>query len=235
MDSRSSLYGALLLSGFLGSLGHCLGMCGPLVTMMGVTLKANRLKPWPHHLLYHLTRIMVYALLGAAAGTIGSFIGLGQGLTGLTGVISLALGLAVILFGLSYLGWLPFGRLEGGGAWVSRAMSRAIRRGGRSGVVMLGALNGLLPCGLVYSALLAAAATGGAWPGLAAMFLFGAGTIPALLLVGLGLGSLGVRARQSLARLAGLLIVIVGVQLALRGAAALGAIPHLKVGAVMLW
>lgn len=235
MDSFSSLYGALLLSGFLGSLGHCLGMCGPLVTMMGITLKANRLSPWPHHLLYHTARIMVYALLGAVAGTIGSLIGLGRGLTSLTGLISLALGVGVILLGLSYLGWLPFGRLEGGGTWLSRTMSGAIRRGGRQGVVMLGVLNGLLPCGLVYSALLVAASTGGAWPGLAAMFLFGASTIPALLVLGLGAGSLSVRTRQSLVRIAGVLIMIVGLQLALRGTAALGVMPHLKLGAVMLW
>lgn len=235
MESFSALYGTLLLSGFLGSLGHCLGMCGPLVLMVGAGLRTNQLSLFPHYLLYHTIRITVYALLGALAGVIGSVMGLGQQLSGPAGFISVMLGLGVILFGLSYLGWLPLGRLQGGSDWLSRAMSRAVRRGGRSGVMILGALNGLLPCGLVYSALLLAASTGGALPGLVGMFLFGAATIPALLVLGVGVGSLNVHTRQLFMRMAGVLIVIVGLQLALRGLAALSIIPHLKLGAVMLW
>ncbi|MBU0496192.1 MAG: sulfite exporter TauE/SafE family protein [Chloroflexi bacterium] len=235
MDPDIGMYGVLLLSGLLGSLGHCLGMCGPLVMMVGLQLPARGLAAWPYHLLYHGARIAVYALLGAVVGAIGSLLGLGGQLSGLGSVVSLLLGLGVVLLGLGYLGWLPVGRLEGGGDWVSRGMSRALQQGGLLGVVLLGALNGLLPCGLVYSALLVTASTGGPLPAALGMLLFGAGTIPALLVVGLGAGALSAAARQRLSRLAGVLIVLVGGQLLLRGLAGLGVVSHLRLGDVVLW
>ena len=63
----------------------------------------------------------------------------------------------------------------------------------------------------------------------------GAGTIPALLVIGLGAGALSVRVRQTMVRVAGVFIIIVGVQLALRGLAAMGALPHLQLGRLLVW
>jgi sulfite exporter TauE/SafE len=230
-----SVYVVLLVSGLVGSLGHCLGMCGPLVLMVGLQLQTRGLAAVPHHVLYHLARVGVYALLGAIVGAVGSLLGLGSGLNRLAGAISLALGLVVVLLGLGYLGWLPLGRLGASAGWLSQAMSRALKRGGSLGVVLLGAINGLLPCGLVYSALLLAATTGGVLPAALGMTLFGLGTLPALVVVGLGAGTLSARFRQILTRVAGTVIVVAGLQLALRGLAALGAISHLQVGGLVIW
>ena len=235
MNPNTGVYGALLLSGLLGSLGHCLGMCGPLVLMVGLQLRAQELGAWPHHLLYHSARMVVYALLGAAVGALGSLLGLGGQLSHFAGVISLVLGLAVVFFGLGYLGWLPLGHLDASADWLSRAMGRALTQGGLLGVVLLGALNGLLPCGLVYSALLVAATAGGPLPGALGMALFGVGTVAPLLVVGVGATAVSARFRQALTRVAGALIVLIGLQLALRGLAALGAVPHLHLGKLMLW
>jgi sulfite exporter TauE/SafE len=102
-------------------------------------------------------------------------------------------------------------------------------------VLALGALNGLLPCGLVYSALLVAASTGSLLMGAAGMAVFGLGTLPALLVMGIGAGALSARVRQAFVRVAGVLIVVVGVQLVLRGLAGWGVLPHLHLGRVMLW
>jgi sulfite exporter TauE/SafE len=235
MESQTSLYSALLLSGLLGSLGHCLGMCGPLVMMLGVRLRSTGQTGVLHQLVYHGSRIAVYAGLGAVAGGIGSLLGIGSQLRGPAGVISLCLGSGVIIFGLGYLGWLPIGCLEGAGSWLNRAMGWGFKQAGFRRVMTLGALNGFLPCGLVYSALLVAGSSGAPLPGALGMLLFGASTIPALLVVGLGAGALGVRVRQGLARVAGGLIVAVGIQLLLRGAAALGVVAHLRLGTVALW
>jgi sulfite exporter TauE/SafE len=230
-----SVFAALLLSGLVGSLGHCLGMCGPLVIMVGLQLKSSGRSGLPYHLLYHGARIAVYALMGALVGVIGSLLGLAGRLNDIAGVASLLLGLGVILFGLGYLGWLPLGRMEGGGAWLTEAMGRALKQGGSAGVVALGALNGLLPCGLVYSALLVAASTGGPLSGGLGMVVFGVGTLPPLLLVGMGATAVSVEARQRLTRIAGALIIVVGLQLLLRGMAALGVVPHLHLGRLVLW
>jgi sulfite exporter TauE/SafE len=67
------------------------------------------------------------------------------------------------------------------------------------------------------------------------MLIFGSGTFPALFVVGVGGGALSVRVRQTMSRIAGGLIVLVGIQLALRGIAALDWISHLHLGKVMLW
>jgi sulfite exporter TauE/SafE len=230
-----SVYGVLLLSGLVGSLGHCLGMCGPLVLMVGLQLRARGLAAVPYHLLYHVARVAVYALLGAVVGAVGSLLGLGSGLNRLAGARSLALGLVVVLLGLGYLGWLPLSRLDGSGGWLNQAMGRALKRGGSAGVVLLGAINGLLPCGLVYSALLLAATTGGALPAALGMILFGLGTLPALVVVGVGAGTLSARFRQVLVWIAGAVIVVAGLQLTLRGLAALSAISHLQVGGLVIW
>ncbi len=236
MTFPSAILAALFVSGLAGSLGHCLGMCGPLVLILGAQFPK---KTWgavlPRYLLYHAARILVYALLGLLAGEIASVIGLGGSLSRLAGLVSLALGLGVILFGLRYLGWLPFFRFREGAGWLTRAMGKTVRHGGTWGLVALGALNGLLPCGLVYSALLAAGSTGRPLTAAAGMILFGLGTVPALLILGLGAGRISVHARQTMARVAGLLIVLVGVQLMLRGGAGLGMLNHAKVLGVMLW
>jgi sulfite exporter TauE/SafE len=210
-------------------------MCGPLVLMMGLQLRARGMARAPSHVLYHGSRIAVYAILGAVIGTIGSLFGLGASLNRAAGVVSLALGLGVVVFGLGYMGWRPLGRIESTGAHLERAMSQALQRGGREGVILLGALNGLLPCGLVYSALLVSATTGGPLPGALGMVLFGLGTLPALFVVGMGAGALSPRLRQALGRVAGVVIVLVGIQLILRGLSALGVVPPLRLGGLVLW
>jgi sulfite exporter TauE/SafE len=232
---NASLYGTLFISGLLGSLGHCLGMCGPLMVMVGLQLRTRSSAPLFAHLLYHSARIMVYAVLGAIIGGIGTLLGVGIHLSRAAGVASLVLGTGVILLGLGYLGWLPLGHLEAQTVWLNKAMSWAIKRGGPLGIVLLGALNGLLPCGLVYSALLMTASLGGVGQGALGMALFGLGTLPALLVVGIGAGTLSARVRQVLIRIAGVLIVLVGVQLILRGLAALGLIPAFRIGGFVLW
>ena len=227
---------ALLLSGLLGSLGHCLGMCGPLNLMLAAKIRENALPPLQSFLLYHASRVTVYVLLGSLVGAFGSLLGLSTRLTGVGGMVSLVLGLAILLLGLGYLGWLPALWWEGaGGGWWNKAMSNALRYKGRFGVAALGVLNGLLPCGLVYGALLLAASTGLAWRGALAMAAFGLGTLPALLGVDLGAGALSARFRQGMTRLAGVLMLLVGSQLALRGGAALGFWPHLRLGGIVLW
>ncbi len=95
---------------------------------------------------------------------------------------------------------------------------------------MLGMLNGLLPCGLVYEALLIAAAS--AKPLLAGlgMLIFGAATIPALLAVGVGAQMLSVPIRQRLVWVGGIFVILVGFYLVLRGAAGMGFFPKMLFG-----
>jgi sulfite exporter TauE/SafE len=229
------LYGALLVSGLLGSLGHCVGMCGSLVMLTAMRSGTGRPRALPAQAAYHLARIGSYALLGMLVGAVGSLAGLGGSLSDLAGLVSVTLGLGMVLFAFGFLGWLPPTPATGAGVWLTRSMGRALRLGGMRGMVLLGALNGLLPCGLVYSALLASASLGGELSAAAGMIVFGLATTPALLIVGAGAGALGGAVRQGLARLAGILMIGVGVQQVLRGLAALSLAPHVQLGGAMLW
>ncbi len=233
--TSASLWITLLVSGLLGSIGHCLGMCGPLNLMVAAQMRKNDLPAFPNFSLYHIARVLVYALLGALVGAIGSLLGLSKQLTTLGGVVSLLLGIAILLLGASYLGWLRAFALNGASRWWNAALSRALKQSGWGGVVLLGALNGLLPCGLVYSALLLIASTGTVAGGMLGMAFFGLGTFPALLALDLGAGALSVRFRQGMMRLAGALMLLVGLQLALRGGAALHLWSHMRWGGVALW
>lgn len=233
--TQTSVWVALLLSGLLGSLGHCLGMCGPLNLMVAAQIRKNTLPPLQSFSLYHAARAGVYALLGTLIGAIGSLMGLSRQLTTFGGAVSLILGIAILLLGAGYLGWLPALALRDTTHWWNKALSHALKQGGWRGVLTLGALNALLPCGLVYSALLLAASTGQAWRGALGMALFGLGTFPALLILDLGAGALSVRFRQAMMRLAGMLMLLVGLQLALRGGAALRLWPHLHWGGIAVW
>jgi uncharacterized protein len=232
---ETSLYGALLISGLLGSLGHCVGMCGPLVMMAAVQSRAGRTGVLRGQLAYHLARVGVYALLGAMVGGAGTLLGLGEQLNRLAGGVSVLLGAGVVLLALTYLGWLPARLTAGGGTWLSQAMNRALLLGGLRGAALLGALNGLLPCGLIYSALLVAATLGGPLSAAVGMVLFGLATTPALVTMGVGAGALGIPIRQGMVRLAGALMVGAGLQLSLRGLAAMELVPHLQLGGGMLW
>lgn len=226
----------LFLTGLLGSLGHCLGMCGPLVLMVGSQFaEVSWYTALPRYLLYHAARITVYAILGAILGFLGSILGLDGGFSLIGSAVSFIIGIGIILFGLGYLGWLPLGRFEGTGAWVSRKMKQAMKKGGFSGLISLGALNGLLPCGLVSSALLASIAAGSPFKSALSMAAFGAGTIPVLVVLGLGGGFISGHVRKVMSRIAGVLIILVGVQLILRGSAGLGWISHLKIGGFMIY
>jgi sulfite exporter TauE/SafE len=228
--------GSLFVTGLLGSLGHCSGMCGPLVIMVGTRWRGSH---WPARIglfaLYHSGRVLVYMLLAAALGAVGGLLGAGSKMSPIGGWISLALGLGVVLLGLGYLRILPVERFTGSGVWPTQLMNRAMKSHRTSGALMIGALNGFLPCGLVYSALLTSASLGGAAAAARGMGAFGLGTWPVLLLIGMGAASLTLSIRQRLSRLAGIFIVLVGCQLILRGMASLGWILHAHLGGWMLW
>ena len=201
---------APFLLGLAGSL-HCALMCGPLL----LALPAAGTSPSARALgrtVYHLGRIGVYGLLGALFGLAGSALAL----AGLQRWISLGAG-AAILIGLLLSCRLAVGLpVTQAVVRLKSAFARVLKWRGLSASFLLGALNGLLPCGLVYVACAGAAANGGVGGGLRYMAAFGLGTVPMLLAVSLA----GQSVRWPRLRLRGvapLLAVLAGVLLILRG------------------
>lgn len=184
---------ALFLAGLAGGVTHCAGMCAPFVLAQAgaragrgaggtlARLSGAALVP------YHLGRFLGYSTLGALAGGTA---GLVTGLSGLRFLLAALLAAAALLMLAQAAKWLPAGwrlRLPAapaflpgiGPALAARISPLLAAPEGLRGVA-LGLALSALPCGLLYAALAAAAATGSALAGAIAMAAFMLGTVPAL-------------------------------------------------------
>jgi hypothetical protein len=197
--------------GLAGSL-HCAGMCGPLAMAL------------PHHgrglggyvfgrFLYQLGRITTYCLLGAAFG----FLGRTLAFAGIQRWVSIAAGM-LVLAGLFLAGPVWRGKpIVGWVDWIKARLAGLLRRRSQSTLWMLGMVNGLLPCGLVYVACAGAAAGDSVAGGVAQMAAFGLGTFPLMLAISLSGRAMPFGWRLRLQRLIPVSVGVVGVLLVLRG------------------
>lgn len=217
-------YGAAFIVGLLGS-GHCLVMCGGVATALEMALAPGGVSRAAGRSGYQAGRLLGYALAGALAGGVGS---------GMLGLLSPASALSaarwlqavmLILLGLYLTGlWrAPLAAVERWGGRMWRAMgplrSRLLPVRGFGGAVRMGLLWGFLPCGLVYSALALSLASGDALAGALTMLAFGAGTLPAVVLLSALAGRMtSSPTNKLLRRSAGVLIIVSGVAMGLHAA-----------------
>lgn len=176
MTESWALWSAFAAAGLAGSL-HCVGMCGPLVyALHGPDGRAGST---PLHVAsHHLGRLWTYATLGFVAGALGD--GARQAFAGQR-ALAVVFGLLVVGNGLWALRRRRFAWEGKAAAGVTRTLLPLLSPGGRRAPALLvGALVGFLPCGLVWSMLIPAAALADPWRSALAMVVFGAGTIPAL-------------------------------------------------------
>ncbi|MEO1431558.1 MAG: sulfite exporter TauE/SafE family protein [Cyanobacteria bacterium J06632_19] len=211
--------------GFLGSFGHCLGMCGPLTVAFSLSSQSENTSWWQQskfHILLNCGRMLSYSLVGAAIGALGSILIEGGQLAGvgseLRQWIAILTGLMLILFGLrqinpNLLPRIPFlhpllqsdlhNRLNAG-------MSKLSLQNSWYTPALLGMTWGLMPCGFLYAAQIKAAQTGNMWMGAATMLAFGLGTFPIMLGVGVSASLVSKDRRSQLFRLGGWVTLIIG-------------------------
>lgn len=205
----SELHLAFMI-GLLGSV-HCIGMCGPLA------FAVPSLKPGMGYLLldkilYQLGRIFSYCILGVFIGLIGQQIwlsGLQQGISVFTGLLIIAAACSRIFKisvgqGSSFL-LKPFNKLFG----------YALKH--KANHLIIGMINGLLPCGFVYLALAGAVNTGSITAAAAYMFWFGLGTAPLMLLATISMGFTGNLVRRRINKVIPFMMLFLGVWFILRG------------------
>lgn len=202
---------AAFLVGLLGG-GHCVGMCGGIVGAIGMTLPADRSR-LPFLLGYNGGRIFSYALAGTLAGALGASGLLLDHLFPVGKLLYALANLMLVLLGLYLAGiWRVLTRLEALGGLLWRRIQPLTRRllpvRTPLRAFLLGMLWGWLPCGLVYSVLVAAIASASAAGGGMLMLAFGLGTLPTLLTMGLAAARLKSWLQQRwLRRLCGLVVV----------------------------
>lgn len=198
--------GAILL-GLLSSL-HCLGMCGPLLSMFPwyKAYKFNLKSP----LLHHGGRILSYSIIGIIGGVIGKsfvFIGMQQWLS--------------IIAGISILLILLFkSKLNSSLGFILKPIQKIHQKktlGSSTKQFLLGTLNGFLPCGMVYIAVGASIAGGSILNSVSYMILFGIGTLPALFGFSLIQNWIGNKWKLGFKRVSNGILVVMAILFLLRG------------------
>ena len=228
MSSIDPLYLIFFTTGLTVGFGHCIGMCGPIVVSLSLNLegKTQFLPP----LLYNTGRVISYSVLGAIMGATGSFTLVAAQIEGLQKGVMIVAGFIIIIMGLAMTGLIPFKSLfsdfyNPSGSIVSRGFKKLSRAKSTVTYFPIGLLLGLLPCGPVYTALLAAAGVGvnaantleGTINGMTVMLLFGIGTIPALFLVA-KMAEMGwLKKREIIYRIGAVLMILIGIYFVVKG------------------
>ncbi len=201
-----------MLLGIAGSL-HCVGMCGPLILILPFQ-SDSKMQGLLQSLLYHLGRVITYLFLGLLFGMIFQIVDLKY----FEQYFSLAIGLLFLILWINE----QFGKRSANqGAFykvVITMFGKAMKLKSAFGMLLAGAMNGLLPCGLVYGALLAAFGTGTTMGSVQFMFGFGLATVPAMIFVFFAKSMISSQLRLRLSKLLPWWLLILGIWFLLRGA-----------------
>jgi len=227
MSSIEPLYFVFFATGFFVGFGHCIGMCGPIV--VSITLNSKTQRVLAPNLFYHVGRIMTYVVLGGIMGATGAFTQVTAGIAGLQKGVMIFAGLMIVFMGMGMSGWVPLGRIfanhyssEG---VITRGYQKLTGLQSTAAYFPMGLLLGLLPCGPVYTALLAAARAGmetqnsvkGILSGMGLMAAFGIGTMPALLLLVRLSSIVGLKFREIIYKIGSVLMIVVGIYFVIKG------------------
>ncbi|MEA5502759.1 sulfite exporter TauE/SafE family protein [Halotia wernerae UHCC 0503] len=224
----------ITILGFLGSFGHCFGMCGPLTVAFSLSHQQQTPQKaslddsvsWQQqlkfHILLNLGRMLSYALVGAGIGALGlalvksgQLVGIGSDFRRVMAIIT---GVMLIWFGLGQVkpDWLP--RIP----VLHPLLQKSLHDRLSAGMIklslktkwwtpmLLGITWGLMPCGFLYAAQIKAAETGNLWMGTATMLAFGLGTLPTMLGVGVSTSLISKDRRSQLFRLGGWVTLTIG-------------------------
>jgi sulfite exporter TauE/SafE len=207
------LFTGLILG--LASNVHCLGMCGPIA----LVLPLNRTNNWTilgGTLQYNLGRTLMYGVLGIIFGLLGVTIQI----FGILQWMSIVAGIALVVFAWrkQLKVWFPhvsnpFGVQKG----IQKLMGKSMKSKSRFRLLAFGAINGLLPCGMVYVALLNALLAESLVSSSLAMVAFGVGTLPIMIFVPFMSNKIGAETRKKLNRSIPYVLTVVGLMIALRG------------------
>lgn len=179
---------AIFIVGLLGGV-HCFGMCGSIVGILTAQLPEGGAR-WPFHLAYNSGRIASYTLAGLLVGAVGQAGLLLRDVVPVQHLLFALSSLMLIALGLYLAGiWGMVRRIEKAGSVLWHLIQPLTRPlfpvTSPARAFLLGTLWGWLPCGLVYSVLVTALASGHAQSGALIMLAFGLGTLPSLLSIGL--------------------------------------------------
>ncbi len=200
--------------GLLGSM-HCVGMCGPLVLAIP-TSATSRWKFIVERVIFNLGKALTYGVMGAGVGLAGKGM-----VMNFQQDVSILLGVTILLTIVIPLGFKTklekISPLKYFYSFIKERFVILIRKRGMTALFALGTLNGLLPCGLVYTALIGATAVADVWQSALFMIVFGIGTSPILIAVSLAGKLFSVKYRSFFSRAIPVMSIALALILILRG------------------
>lgn len=201
--------------GFLGSF-HCVAMCGPIALALPLN-EGSDVKKFISLLIYHSGRILIYSMLGAVLALAGKSFAL----IGMQQIVSLVVGILVLVFLFFPAGWLskfsitrPLSALY---LKFHNAFSFLFKKRNPGAMFLMGMLNGLLPCGLVYLALAGALASNSILEGSVFMAFFGFATLPVMFVLSFFRNRIDMGLRNKMQKVTPYLISLMAVLMILRG------------------
>ena len=210
--------GTIILAGLILGITsnlHCIGMCGPIA----MAIPVNRTNNWTilgGVLQYNFGRVLTYMLLGLLVGTIG----ITANTLGFLQWISVISGIFLIVyawrkwFSVHFTARLPQLGIQ---KMISKNMGRILRSKLPFKPLFLGIINGFLPCGMVYIALMNAILGGHPYTSALAMMAFGFGTLPSMIAIGFVVNRITQEMRRKMNKVVPYLLTLVGLLIVLRG------------------
>lgn len=213
-------FGLWFLTGLLTS-AHCVAMCGTMVASIAIKDASGARKlNLPAHLAYNGAKLVSYTAVGALLGLLGSVVDFGP----LRGGVSILAGIFMVVMGLNILNvfpWLRYCQIrfpKSLGRFIVKKRSGAAESDSiLSAPLTFGSLSGLMPCGPLQAMQLYAAGSGSAATGAAAMFTFGLGTMPAMIVFGTLASAIGHALQKKVMKVAAVAIIGLGLIMLNRG------------------
>jgi sulfite exporter TauE/SafE len=199
-----ALLAGIVATSAVGSI-HCVAMCGPLVGLHGGA-KSLRLAA-----MHSLGRLTTYALLGAAAGSLGGALNLAGKLGNVQRIATLLAGAFVLGWGVYLLVRRKSVAPKTGSSTFGNALVRIRSKPPRLRAWLMGTLTGLLPCGWLWAFVVTAGGTGSTFLGASVMVAFWLGTVPAMVGLLAFAGPLFARVRAKMPAITAVALIAVGV------------------------
>ncbi len=209
-------YTLAFIAGVLGS-GHCLGMCGALVS--GYFMNVGKNKSYLPYFAYQFARILVYIIIGLLAASLSAVLVSGGMVGKVQSILQMAIGTIVIILALGILGLVPW---QGSMKllpmnWLRKGYASARSRGPLYGAIIAGFLNGLMPCPLTFAMYVEATSASSVMEGGLLLLAFGAGTLPTMLFISFAFAKMGASLRGFMLKSAAIIMIFMGLNTIYKG------------------
>lgn len=195
---------------------HCVGMCGPIAMAIPISNRSNKAMFFSA-LIYNLGRISVYGLLGFLVGIFGlglKFVGILQTISIVAGFVIIIYAWRKFLFGQNFNNKFVSGSIY---RFSSKQMGKILKINHPIKYFFFGNLNGILPCGMVYTALITSIVAGSPINSMTTMLVFGFGTLPGMIIITLFMNKLSTQFRGKINKILPYVVSIIGLLIVLRG------------------